>query len=164
MRGDGLAQRKHAARRRFFHEGLAFLGDDFAQELFPGGKGKLGGVGLVEGKIKAVVLAWLRQGDVPAFFHRNMAHGRFEFCDVVAALWQGINVAFADELGVGAFDGDGADAEIFRQSAFAWQLFASSECSALDVVADHFVERFVKLAFFYGCKIVRKHWQCSLRI
>ena len=59
---------------------------------------------------------------------------------VVATLGLGIDVAFDDELCVGVFDGDEADAEVFGEGAFGGELFVGVENATGDVVLDAFVE------------------------
>ena len=61
-------------------------------------------------------------GDKWCFF-LGMAHF-FDSADEITALFNGVNVSLGDELRIGIFDGNDADLEMLRKTAFAWKLFA----------------------------------------
>lgn len=136
MAADGLTQGHDAAGWRFFHKGLGIFVDGIAQKLLPGGKGEGGWIGLVVRKIHRKGRTLLRHHNIG---HHVLVVGRGNALDArhkIAALGQGIHIALADQLGVGAFDGDGRKAKVLGQNALAWELFARGELASFDVVAD----------------------------
>ena len=57
---------------------------------------------------------------------------------------QGIDVPLRDELGVGVFNRDDADAEVFRKAALRGQFCAGRDLARQNVLADALIQVHIK--------------------
>ena len=87
---------------------------------------------------------------------RRRRANRERACEITFA-FDGVQIAFGSELGVGAFDGDEADAEMLCQRSFRRQLFVCGDCARFDIGADARVEVFVLAGRSPPVELVGKH-------
>lgn len=80
-----------------------------------------------------------------------------DFGYVIATLGQRIDIALDDELGISVFNGDDADAEVFRQCTLRRQLVAGVQRTACDVALDALIKMRVHALALEVGKAVGKH-------
>ena len=140
MSGERLTQRQNAAGAGVADEGvLVRCGERVAQKACPDIIGKGVRRYAAFGKADAWSRLCLECRQCLAFcllWQRLLLNARH----IVTALGLGIDVAFDNELGVGIFYGDEADAQIFGQHALGGQLFLGVQDAAGNIIFDAFVK------------------------
>ena len=76
---------------------------------------------------------------------------------IIATLGLGIDVAFYEQLGIGIFHRNQADAQIFGQHALGGQLFAGFERAGKNIVFDAFIKMGVHALTLKIGKAIGKH-------
>ena len=141
MLGERLAQGEHAACRSVADEReLVGTCERVAQKARPDVVRKSVGRHAALGKAcEKLGCVRLRRRDLGSLHFRRRG-GLLDISDVVTALGLGVDVAFDDELRIGVFDGDDADAKVFGERTLRGQLVACVQHTARNVVLDAVIE------------------------
>ena len=139
MSGDGFPQFIDAAAGRLGHQFRVFILHGLPHKFCPDRERKVFGAGLVAGKVCVIYrrLFFGRRVRFPEGRRRQKASGKVR--DIVALFRERVNVPFREQLGIGVFHRDGADAQVGGEASLGRKLHASGEGAVYNVIFDTFI-------------------------